>query len=386
MSNKCYKIVYCTPSLYMAGGVERVLTLKANYFAEVYGYDITIITTDGSENDCFFSLSPKVKVVNLNINFEEMWHHSFLKRLSLYIPKERLFKKKLTEELNRINPDITISLLRREINFLTDILDGSKKIGEIHINRAHYRNFTPNRTNPVKALFAKYWMYGLVNKIRKLDRFVVLTEYDRQAWQDISRVDVIPNPLPFYPDVKDGPRRKRIIAVGRYFDEKGYDLLLKAWALVVNRCDDWELAIYGDGNKTYYERIASLLNLDKRRCRLYDSIHDVQKEYLDSSLFVCTSRFEGFGMGIIEAMACGLPVVAFDCLWGPRSIISNGEDGVLVENGNVPKFAEAILSLIENPEKLQMMCNNAHKNVWRFNIEGIALKWKKLFDEVIDES
>lgn len=386
MSNKYYKIVYCTPSLYMAGGVERVLTLKANYFAEVYGYDITIITTDGSENDCFFSLSPKVKVVNLNINFEEMWHHSFLKRLSLYIPKERLFKKKLTEELNRINPDITISLLRREINFLTDILDGSKKIGEIHINRAHYRNFTPNRTNPVKALFAKYWMYGLVNKIRKLDRFVVLTEYDRQAWQDISRVDVIPNPLPFYPDVKDGPRRKRIIAVGRYFDEKGYDLLLKAWALVVNRCDDWELAIYGDGNKTYYERIASLLNLDKRRCRLYDRIHDVQKEYLDSSLFVCTSRFEGFGMGIIEAMACGLPVVAFDCLWGPRSIISNGEDGVLVENGNVPKFAEAILSLIENPEKLQMMCNNAHKNVWRFNIEGIALKWKKLFDEVIDES
>ena len=386
MSNKYYKIVYCTPSLYMAGGVERVLTLKANYFAEVYGYDITIITTDGSENDCFFSLSPKVKVVNLNINFEEMWHHSFLKRLSLYIPKERLFKKKLTEELNRINPDITISLLRREINFLTDILDGSKKIGEIHINRAHYRNFTPNRTNPVKALFAKYWMYGLVNKIRKLDRFVVLTEYDRQAWQDISRVDVIPNPLPFYPDVKDGPRRKRIIAVGRYFDEKGYDLLLKAWALVVNRCDDWELAIYGDGNKTYYERIASLLNLDKRRCRLYDSIHDVQKEYLDSSLFVCTSRFEGFGMGIIEAMACGLPVVAFDCLWGPRSIISNGEDGVLVENGNVPKFAEAILSLIENPEKLQMMCNNAHKNVWRFNIEGIAVKWKKICDEGMDEN
>lgn len=384
--NKRYKIVYCTPSLYMAGGVERVLTLKANYFAEVYGYDITIVTTDGIEKDVFFSLSPKVKVVNLKINFEEMWHHSFLKRLSLYIPKERLFKKKLTEELNRIKPDITISLLRREINFLTDIHDGSKKIGEIHINRAHYRNFTPNRTNPVKALFAKYWMYGLVNKIRKLDRFVVLTEYDRQAWQDISRVDVIPNPLPFYPDVKDGPRRKRIIAVGRYFDEKGYDLLLKAWALVVNRCDDWELAIYGDGNKTYYERIASLLNLDKRRCRLYDSIHDVQNEYLDSSLFVCTSRFEGFGMGIIEAMACGLPVVAFDCLWGPRSIIKNGEDGILVENGQIKKFAEAILNLINSPEKLQAMGRQARINVSRFNIDDIASKWKQLFDGLINES
>ena len=386
MSNKYYKIVYCTPSLYMAGGVERVLTLKANYFAEVYGYDITIITTDGSENDCFFSLSPKVKVVNLNINFEEMWHHSFLKRLSLYIPKERLFKKKLTEELNRINPDITISLLRREINFLTDILDGSKKIGEIHINRAHYRNFTPNRTNPFKAFFAKYWMYGLVKKIKKLDRFVVLTEYDRQAWQDIPRVDVIPNPLPFFPELSNAPRRKRVIAVGRYFDEKGYDLLLKAWAIVEKRCDDWELVIYGDGNKSYYERIASSLNLDKNRCRLYDSIHEVQKEYLDSSIFVCTSRFEGFGMGIIEAMACGLPVVAFDCLWGPRSIISNGEDGLVVENCNVTKYAETIMKMIKTPGKLKTMGSNARRNVCRFNIDDIALEWKKLFDELLNEN
>ena len=386
MSNKCYKIVYCTPSLYMAGGVERVLTLKASYFAEVYGYNITIITTDGTDKDFFFSLSPKVKVVNLNIDFEEMWHHSFFKRLLLYITKERLFKKKLTKELICIKPDITISLLRREINFLTDIRDNSKKIGEIHINRAHYRNFTPNRTNPVKNLFAKYWMCGLVKRIKRLDRFVVLTEYDRQAWQDIPRVDVIPNPLPFYPDLDNAPRRKRVIAIGRYFDEKGYDLLLKAWAIVEKRCNDWELAIYGDGNKSYYEKIASSLNLDKRRCQLYNSIHEVQKEYLDSSLFVCTSRFEGFGMGIIEAMACGLPVVAFDCLWGPRSIITNTEDGVLVENGNVKMFAEAILYLIDNPEKLNKMSDNARKNVWRFNIESIALKWKKLFDEVVDES
>ncbi len=386
MNDKKYKIVYCTPSLYMAGGVERVLTLKANYFADVYGYDITIVTTDGNDRDYFFPLSPKVKVVNLNINFEEMWHHAFIKRLYLYLLKEKQFKRKLSIELIRIKPDITISLLRREINFLSEIDDGSKKIGEIHINRAHYRNFTPNRTNPFKALFAKYWMHGLVKKIKLLDRFVVLTEYDRQAWQEISSVDVIPNPLPFYPEIKDLQRRKRVIAVGRYFDEKGYDLLLQAWAVVEKRCDDWELVIYGDGNKSFYERIASSLNIDKRKCRLYNSIHDVQKEYLDSSLFVCTSRFEGFGMGIIEAMACGLPVVAFDCLWGPRSIISNAEDGILVENGNVMKFAEAILSLINNPEKLQIMSDNARNNVWRFNIEGIALKWKKLFDEVTYES
>lgn len=382
MSDRRYKIVYCTPSLYMAGGVERVLTLKANYFADNFGYDVTIITTDGEDKKCFFPLSEKVKVINLGIHFEDMWHRSFLKRLYMYMPKERQFKKLLTIELNRIKPDITISVLRREINFLTEIQDGSKKIGEIHINRAHYRNFTPNRTNPFKALFAKYWMHGLVNKLKQLDRFVVLTEYDRQAWQDIPRVDVIANPLPFYPDKINSVRRKRIISVGRYFDEKGYDLLLKAWAIVEKRCDDWELDIYGDGNKSYYEKIANMLNVDKKRCRLNDTISDVQKEYLDSSIFVCTSRFEGFGMGIIEAMACGLPVVAFDCLWGPRSIISDGEDGLLVENGNIEKMADTILSLINHPEKIPEMGMNARKNVRRFNIDTIARKWKRLFDSL----
>ena len=366
----------------MAGGVERVLTLKANYFADNYGYDVTIITTDGEDKKCFFPLSEKVKVINLGIHFEEMLNRTFLIRLCIYLPKERQFKKLLTTELKRIKPDITISALRREINFLTDIHDGSKKIGEIHINRAHYRNFTPNRTNPFKALFAKYWMHGLVSKLKKLDRFVVLTEYDRQAWQEIPRVDVIPNPLPFYPELFHVMRRKRVISVGRYFDEKGYDMLLKAWAIVERSCDDWELDIYGDGNKPYYEKTAASLNLDKKRCRLNDSVSDVQKEYLDSSLFVCTSRFEGFGMGIIEAMACGLPVVAFDCLWGPRSIISDGEDGLLVENGNIEKMAETILSLINHPERISEMGMNARRNVQRFNIDIIAKKWKRLFDSL----
>lgn len=375
-----YKIVYCTPSLYMAGGVERVLTLKANYFADIYGYDITIITTDGMQKPFFFPLSERVKVVNLDINFDEMWHRSFLSRLCLYIIKERKFKKQLSKELYRIKPDFTISLLRREINFLTDIHDGSKKIGEIHINRAHYRNFTPNRSNPVKALFSKYWMSGLVKKVRQLDRFVVLTEYDRQAWQEIPRVDVIPNPLPFYPKIISSIRKKRVISVGRYFDEKGYDLLLQSWSLVEKANPEWELVIFGEGNRPYYERIAASLGLDLNRCILNDSISDVEKEYLESSLFVCTSRFEGFGMGIIEAMACGLPVVAFDCLWGPRSIITDGEDGLLVENGNIGKMAETLNSLLQDPYKIEIMGKHARENVQRFNIDVIAEKWKKLFE------
>ena len=115
---------------------------------------------------------------------------------------------------------------------------------------------------------------------------------------------------------------------------------------------------------------------------LRDNATDVQKEYLDSSLFVCTSRFEGFGMGIVEAMACGLPVVAFDCLWGPRSIITDGEDGLLVENGHIEKMAETILSLISHPERISEMGMNARRNVQRFNIDAVAKKWKRLFDSL----
>ena len=382
MIEKQYKIVYCVPSLYMAGGVERVVTLKASFFAENYGYDVTIITTEGEDKRCFFSLSDKVNVVNLNIHFEEMWHCIFPMRILIYLTKLWKYKRRLETELFCIKPDITISTMRREINFLAGIKDGSKKIGEIHINRAHFRNFTPNRSNPIKALFAKYWMHGLVDRVRRLDRFVVLTEYDRQAWLEIPHVDVIPNPIPFYPEQVSMIRRKRVIAVGRYFDDKGYDLLLKAWSVVEKECTDWELDIYGDGIKPYYERIAETLNVDRKRCRLNDSISDVQKEYLDSSFFVCTSRFEGFGMSIIEAMTCGLPVVAFDCLWGPRSIIADGEDGLLVENGNIEKLAETMISLIRHPERISEMGQKARKNVLRFNIDIIAKKWKRLFDSL----
>ncbi|MBO6253674.1 MAG: glycosyltransferase family 4 protein, partial [Bacteroidaceae bacterium] len=124
MENKPLKIVYITPALYMAGGVERVLTLKANYFAEHFGYDITIILTDGKGKPHAYPLSDKVKVINLDINFEELWTCSFVKKIFVYLKKQRIYKRKLTAELMRIRPDITDSLLRREINFINDIKDG----------------------------------------------------------------------------------------------------------------------------------------------------------------------------------------------------------------------------------------------------------------------
>ncbi len=374
------KIVYVTPALYMAGGVERVLTLKANYFAEHFGYDITIILTEGKGKPFFYPLSPKINVINLDIHFEELWTCSFLKKIWVYLKKQRLFKKALTAELMRIRPDITVSLLRREINFINDIKDGSRKIGELHVNRANYRNFNTQNVGVVKRLFAKFWSHNLVAHLRCLDKLVVLTEKDREAWVELNNVVAIPDPLSLYPIGISPLTEKRVVAVARYSHEKGIDLLLKAWSIVEKRVSDWRLDVYGDGNRTPYNQLIEELRIDNSRCVLHGRTDNVEAEYVNSSIFVLSSRFEGFGMVLTEAMACGLPVVSFDCPWGPRSIIANGDDGLLVENGNVEALADSLTRLIDDADLRQRVAARGVKNVQRFRVDYIAECWKELFE------
>lgn len=383
MSNNPLKIVYCTPALYMAGGVERVLTLKANYMADVLGYDITIILTEGKDKPLFYPLSDKIKVINLDVDFEVLWTCSFVKKIFVYLQKQRIFKKRLTEELIRLKPDITVSLLRREINFINDIQDGSRKIGELHVNRANYRNFEAGDTNIVKRLFAKYWMHNLVSHLKRLDRFVVLTEEDKSSWTELSNVEVIPDPLAFDIDQVSPLTNKRVIAVGRYVYQKGFDLLLHAWKLIEQQHPDWELAIYGMGERMPYEQLIDKLKIDRNRCHLNGSTPDIKAEYLNSSLFVFSSRFEGFGMVLIEAMACGLPVVSFDCPCGPKDIVRHKEDGLLVPSGRPDLLAEALHQVMGNDFIRQKMATEAINNAKRFQLDGIAMRWKQLFEDVL---
>lgn len=380
---KKYKIVYVTPALYMAGGVERVLTLKANYFAEQLGYDITVILTEGKDKPHFYPLSPKVKVINYDLKFEELWTCSFLKKIWVYLPKQHRFKKLLTTDLMRIRPDITISLLRRDINFINDIKDGSKKIGELHVNRINYRSFDGEQSNVVKRLFEKLWMKNLISHLRKLDKFVVLTHEDRAAWPELKDVEVIPDPLSFVPNKISQLTEKRVIAVGRYHYQKGFDLLLRAWKMVEKKCPEWQLAIYGQGERESYLQLADELGIDSTRCQLYGPTSDIQQEYVNSSLFVFSSRYEGFGMVLVEAMACGLPVVSYACPCGPRDIVTDGFDGILVEKENVDALAHQLLSIIHDEQKRQLMARAAKKKAATFQMEQIATRWLNLFEEVI---
>ncbi len=385
MSKRKYKIVLCSPALYSAGGVERVVSVKANFYAEKLGCDVTIIVTEGLGRNSFFPLSDLVKVINYEIDFEKLWNLPFYKKIFVYLQKQHKYKKMLKADLLRIRPDFTISTLRREINFLTDIKDGSIKIGELHVNRDNYRSFDKQYSNFVKRVFSWFWVRNLLTHLERLDRMVVLTENAMNDWPELNNVVLIPDPLPFKINDKSQLLTKRIISIGRYSYDKGNDLLLKAWSIIAKRVPDWTLDIYGYGDVEQNQKLMMELGLNSRNCHLHGPSSDVKQEYLSSSIFVLPSRFEGFGLVIIEAMACGVPVVAFNCENGPRSIIEDGETGFLVSPFDINAFAEKVI-LLMNDQKLRtdMGCK-AQKEALQYDIETIGLRWKRLFDELKGE-
>ena len=375
------KIVYCTPSLYIAGGIERVLTTKMNYLADKAGYEVWVILTDGKGKNPYFPLSDKIHIVNLDLNFEELWSLGFLKKIFVYLKKQRIYKKKLKEALYEIRPDITVSTLRREINFITSIKDGSRKVGEMHVNRANYRNFEANDTNALKKIFERIWMKSLVGKLKKLDQFVVLTDEDRRNWHELDNVTTIPNPLNVFPTIESNQSARKVIAAGRYCYQKGFDLLLRAWAIVNEKHKDWHLDIYGAGNNVEYKNLANTLNICQN-VGINPPTDNIYAKYADASIFVFSSRFEGFGMALLEAMATKLAVVSFACPCGPKDIISDGNDGVLVTNEDIQELADKICYLIENEEERKSMAENAKLKAMQYSVDNIMHRWIRLFESL----
>lgn len=383
--NTKIKIAYCIPSLYYPSGMERVLTLKANYFTEVFGYEIHIILTDGENKPPYYELHPNIIVHQLAINYDHLYGTPIHRRILGYFKKQRVFRKRLNECLNRIKPDITISLLRRDINFINKMTDGSIKLGEIHFNKSNYREFNlPKLPNSIKKLIKHFWMKQLIHKLRSLERFIVLSYEDAAEWTELNNVTVIHNPLSFIPNSHSDCSRKQVIAVGRYMPQKGFDRLISAWKIVSERHPDWILRIYGDGMREKLQKQIDTLEISKT-CILEHSVRNVIDKYCESSIFVLSSRFEGFGMVITEAMVCGVPPIAFTCPCGPRDIIENNIDGILVENGDITGLADKICFLIENETVRKEMGIRARHDVERFRIEKIALQWKSLFESVTNQ-
>lgn len=376
------KVLYCVPSLYLPGGIERVITTKMNYLAEEVGYDVYVVLTDGLGKEPYYKLSPLITIIQLGLEFEELWHLSFIKKIPVYLKKQWEFKKRLKKVLFDIKPDITISTLRREVNFITDIKDGSKKIGELHVNRKNYRNFEADETNWVKLQFSKYWMNSLIKKLKRLDKFVVLTEEDRGNWHELKNVEVISNPMPFQTNRTAKLDTKTVLAIGRYVYQKGFDLLLESWKLIEENHPDWNLEIYGGGDRQPYLDLSNSLGL--KNIKLNAATENIIDRYCESSIFVLSSRFEGFGMVLIEAMECGVPVVSFACPCGPKDIVKDGKNGLLVVENDYYDLAEKINYLITNDKERIQMGKYAKLSVHNYTIDIIMKQWVALFENSLN--
>ena len=377
------KIVYYLPSLYMSGGLERIITLKANYFAETLGYEITILTSEQSGKEPYYKLSPKISHVDLAVPFDKPGKkQSPLIKLIKYPYRYLTFKKRFTSFLYDYKPDITISTLRRELNFINSIKDGSIKIGEFHVTRYAYHANAVKGGNPIKEFVKRRWAKAFLNNLSQLSKFILLTEEEKMNWPELNNTTVINNPLPFFPEKVAQCENKKVIAVGRYTYQKGFDMLIDTWKIVSQKHPDWELSIYGEGDRESLQNKIDSLKISSN-CLLKAPVTNITDKYLESSVFVLSSRFEGFGMVIVEAMACGVPPVSFACPCGPKDIIKDGEDGILVDKNNICQLADKISYLIENDQMRKQMGINARTNAQRFSIEQIGKQWSALFESLI---
>ena len=373
------KIYYIYTALVTKGGADRVIAEKANWLAE-HGHEIAIITDTQMGREPVFPLSPKVRLIDLAVDFSQEYGHGFMVRIWMYYKLMRQYRKMVTDVLMKDRPDIVISTLGRDISFITKIKDGSKKIGEAHTTKHFIRNFhLLEQRNVIFKYLTKFFRWHMDRQVNRLDALVVLTSQDEHDWGDKIPIYVIPNSFPFYPDKPSLCENKQAIIVGRYNSAKGYNYLIDAWKIVYQKHPDWIINIFGSGE--YEDRVRKQIQDYGLQdvVIMNNPIDHIMEEYLKSSIYVMSSVFEGFAMVLLEAMSCGLPCVSFDCPYGPRNVITDGEDGFLVEYLNSHALADNICKLIENEELRKRMGRQGRHNVLRFSRETIMPQWEKLF-------
>lgn len=373
------KIVYCTDSICYAGGIQRITIAKANALSQIEGNEVWIIVTDNKQKPVL-PIDKKVHIIDLDINyFEDDWKSKFHILKGILI-KRKQHHKKLENVLNQINPDIVISTGTSEKNFLPKIKVNStpRFIREIHCTKNYRMLAATNLFEKTLAILGDLFDYSLF--IKNYDKIVVLTDEDKNTnWKNNPKITVIPNPLTSPCKEQSTLNEKKVIAVGRLEYQKNFQSLIKAWTHVAKKHPEWQLEIWGEGSKRVeLENLIAKLNL-KKHVFLKGYTYDIQSQMLKASIFTLSSIFEGFGLVIVEAMSCGLPVVSYACPCGPKDIITEGEDGFLVNVNDELTLANQINVLIENEELRKQMSKKAIVKAEHFNIKNICSMWMDLF-------
>ena len=375
------KLIYCTHSTCNPGGMERVLLNKVTYLSQLPGWEVSVVTTDQHQRPPFYPFPEKVRMTDLEINYSEDNEKGAWKKITGYLRKRKEHKRKLTALLLKEKPDIVVSLYPSESSFIPDIKDGSKKVLELH-----YCKF-------FRLQYGRRGLLGWIDKlrtrqdeqiVRRFDKFVVLTNEDRGYWGNLPNIEVIPNAAMHVSDAYSDVMNKRVIAVGRLDYQKGFDRLIQAWELVqyTGKFTDWKLDIFGQGEwREMLQQMIDKAELQNTVC-LNRPTKQIGEEYVKSDMLVMSSNYEGFPMVMIEAMACGLPVVSFDYKCGPKDIIQTGINGLLVPNGDIQALADAMMKVMEDEAYRKMLSLNARKVVDTYSEQAVMAQWIRLFTSI----
>ena len=368
------KILYIFRSLADWGGIERILVDKMNWLASKEDIDVYMLTTDQGDHPIPYQVCNNVHIEDLGISFHRRYQFGYLKRIVISYQMCYKYKKSLSNRINRIQPDVIVCTTADQLDIVLDVKGRIPLVVESHsicsrtIEQGKY------------AILRKYRRFTFLESLSKAECIVALTEGDAEEWRHFHHhVTVIPNMLHPCKVEPSSLTSKRVIWVGRFDYQKRAEVAIGIWKQVVNRYPDWRLDIYGEGE---YESEVTLMASSTRNVFVHKPTSRIFDCYSNSSILISTSLFEPFGLVIAEAMSCGLPVVVFDCPYGPATIINEGVNGFLILSDNVRYFVDKLSLLMEDSSLRIKMGQAALDSSDRFTSDHIMPQWLALFEEI----
>lgn len=365
------RILYVFRSLAHWGGIERILVDKMNHLATMFGYEVYMLTTDQGCHLVPYQLASEVHLEDLGINFHHQYRYGYLKRLLIARQKESLFEKLLSDRLKTIKPSVIICTTANyvDINIIAKLKGHTPLIVESH----SICRMTLGR----KGVLNRYADYMYRKGLSKAQVIVALTENDAGEWRKMfTKVCVIPDVVHLNEGDVSSLENKRVIWVGRFDYQKRPLEAIRIWEQIYPKFTDWHLDIYGEGElQQDLEMASQSLGMN---IHIHQPTERIFEAYRKSSVLISTSLFEPFGLVIPEAMSCGLPVVAYDCPYGPASIIADGRSGYLVTNNDREAYAKKLGYLLEDTMLRSQQGKYGLLISYRFSAASIMPLWNSL--------